>query len=329
MTMNTFLGPATMAALLTAVTGGVFTATAHAAAPQVGTQAPAFYRMKLGDFEITALSDGTVLQATDKVLTNIRPELIAPLLAASYLTAPVEQSINAFLINTGSKLFLVDTGAGELFGPGAGHLVTNMRAAGYEPEQVDAVLLTHIHTDHSGGLELAGKRVFPNAFVYANKREVDFWLNPANAETASDIQKPLFRQAMIALTPYIAAGRLGTFEANTELAPGIKTFAAPGHTPGHGFYVVESQGQKLVFWGDVMHQAAIQFLEPSVTIKYDVDSNAAETQRQKAFADAARQGYWVAIAHVPFPGIGHLRPHFKGYTWLPAHYSRAPWGGSP
>jgi hypothetical protein len=92
---------------------------------------------------------------------------------------------------------------------------------------------------------------------------------------------------------------------------------------------VESQGQKLVFWGDVMHQAAIQFLEPSVTIKYDVDSNAAQAQRQRAFAEAAWQGYWVAIAHVPFPGIGHLRPHFKGYTWLPAHYRRDPWGGSP
>jgi glyoxylase-like metal-dependent hydrolase (beta-lactamase superfamily II) len=319
MTMRTLLQNATLAVLLTG-TGGLFTAPAEAAAPLVKTQAPGFYRMMLGDFEVTALLDGTLPLPVEKLLTNVRPGRVEALLAAEHLTSPVETSINAYLINTGSQLFLVDTGAGELFGASGGQLVTSIRAAGYQPEQVDAVLLTHVHTDHSGGLVVAGKRVFPNARVYADKRDVDYWLSSANADKAPEGLKPRFQEARASLTPYAEVGQLETFMGNTQLAPGIRTLETPGHTPGHTFYVVESQGQKLVFWGDVMHVAAVQFPEPSVTIQFDVDSKAAAAQRAKAYAEAAKQGYWVAIAHVSFPGLGHLRANGKGYTWVPANY---------
>ncbi|OJH36218.1 MBL fold metallo-hydrolase [Cystobacter ferrugineus] len=320
MTMRTISRSATLAALLS-VTGGLFTAPAQAAAPLVKTQAPGFYRMMLGDFEITALLDGTVTLPVVKDLTNVKPGRAEALLAAEFLTSSVETSINAYLINTGARLFLVDTGAGELIGPSAGQLVTSIRAAGYQPEQVDAVLLTHAHPDHSGGLVVAGKRVFPNARVYADKREVDYWLSSANAEKAPESLKPLFQEAKDSLTPYAEAGHLETFTGNTQLAPGLRTLESPGHTPGHTFYVVESQGQKLVFWGDVMHVAAVQFPEPSVSLQYDADSKAAAAQRAKAYAEAARQGYWLAIDHVSFPGLGHLRANGKGYTWVPANYS--------
>jgi glyoxylase-like metal-dependent hydrolase (beta-lactamase superfamily II) len=320
MTMRTLSRSATLAALLS-VSGGLFTSPAQAAAPLVKTQAPGFYRMMLGDFEVTALSDGTLPLPVEKLLTNVRPGRVEALLATEYLTSPVETSINAYLINTGSKLFLVDTGAGELLRPSAGQLVTSIRAAGYQPEQVDAVLITHVHPDHSGGLVVAGKRVFPNARVYVDKREVDYWLNAANAEKAPEGHKPRFQEAKATLTPYAEAGQLETFTGNTQLAPSIRTLEAPGHTPGHTFYVVESQGQKLVFWGDMMHVAAVQFPEPSVTIQFDVDSKVAAAQRAKAYAEAAKQGYWVAIAHVSFPGLGHLRANGKGYTWVPANYS--------
>jgi glyoxylase-like metal-dependent hydrolase (beta-lactamase superfamily II) len=96
---------------------------------------------------------------------------------------------------------------------------------------------------------------------------------------------------------------------------------APGHTPGHSIYAVESKGQKLVLWGDLMHVAAVQFAEPSVTIQFDSDSKAAAAQRKKAYADAAKQGYWVAAAHLSFPGIGQVRAEGKGYVWFPANYS--------
>ncbi len=319
MTLRSLWGRATLAACLTAVTG-LSSLPAQASAPQVKTQAPGYYRHLLGDFEITVLSDGTVPQEVDKLL-HAPPAKVQSLLSAGYLTSPVETSINAYLINTGSALYLVDTGAGELFGPAGGHLVTALRAAGYQPEQIDAVLLTHIHGDHSGGLMMAGKQVFPNAVVYAHKREAAYWLDEANEAKAVEGHKPFFPHARASLSAYVAAHRLKTFEGNAEILPGIRTQETPGHTPGHSFYVAESRGQKMAFWGDIMHVAAVQFADPSVTIQYDVDAKAAAAQRAKAYADAARQGYTVAVDHVSFPGLGRLKAQGKGYTWVPVNYS--------
>ncbi|WP_257452936.1 MBL fold metallo-hydrolase [Archangium lipolyticum] len=312
----------TVAALTAATGGGLMPPAAHAAAPQVRTQAPGFYRMMLGDFEVTALSDGTVKLPVDQLMTNTRPGQVQKLLAASYVDLPAETSINAYLINTGSRLILVDTGAGSLFGPTVGNqLLTNLRAAGYQPEQIDAVLITHIHLDHSGGLMAGDKRAFPNAVVRVDKQDADYWLSTANLDKAPADKKAGFQQAMASLNAYVEAGKLQTFDGDTELEPGIRAIATRGHTPGHSFYAVESKGQKLVLWGDVMHVAAVQFPEPSVTIQFDLDSKAAAAQRKKAYADAAKQGYWVGAAHVSFPGIGHVRAEGKGYTWIPVNYS--------
>ncbi|PTL78896.1 MBL fold metallo-hydrolase [Vitiosangium sp. GDMCC 1.1324] len=322
MTLRTFLLRATLAASFTTATAAVLVPpAAQAAAPQVKTQAPGFYRMMLGDFEVTALSDGTVPLPMDQLLTNIAPGQAKKVLAQSYIDVPVETSINAFLINTGSKLVLVDCGAGELFGPSLNKLVPNLRAAGYQPEQIDAVLITHLHSDHVGGLTVGGKLIFPNATVHVDKRDADYWLSTANMDKAPADKKSLFQGAMASLNPYIAADKLKTFEGDTELFPGIRAIPTPGHTPGHSFYAVESNGQKLVLWGDVMHVAAVQFPQPSVTIQFDSDSKEAAAQRKKAYADAAKQGYWVGVAHVSFPGLGHVRADGKGYTWLPPNYS--------
>jgi glyoxylase-like metal-dependent hydrolase (beta-lactamase superfamily II) len=305
-----------------ASSGAVFMLpAAHAAAPQVKTQAPGFYRMMLGDFEVTALSDGTLDLPVDKLLTNIKPGQADKMLARAYLKSPVETSVNAYLINTGSKLVLVDTGAGGLFGPTLGKLIPTLKAAGYQPEQVDEVLITHLHSDHLGGLMAADTRAFPNAVIHVAKQEADFWLSADNMNKAPAEMKSLFQNAMASLNPYAAADKLKPFEVDTELVPGIKAIVAPGHTPGHSIYAVESKGQKLVLWGDLMHVAAVQFAEPSVTIQFDSDSKAAAAQRKKAYADAAKQGYWVAAAHLSFPGIGQVRAEGKGYVWFPANYS--------
>ena len=124
----------------------------HAEAPQVKAQAPGYYRMMLGDFEVTALSDGTVALPMTKLLTNTTPAKVEKALARSYLKDPVETSVNAYLVNTGSRLVLVDAGAAGLFGPTLGNLLANLKAAGYQPEQIDEVYLTHLHPDHVGGL---------------------------------------------------------------------------------------------------------------------------------------------------------------------------------
>ena len=133
--------------------------------------------------------------------------------------------------------------------------------------------------------------------------------------------KDFFKGAMASVNPYIAAGKFKPFEGNTQLVPGIEVIAAPGHTPGHSIYSIESQGQKMVLWGDLVHVAAVQFGEPSVTIQFDVDSQGAATQRQHAYADAAKAGYLVGTAHLAFPGIGHIRAEGKSYAWVPVSYS--------
>lgn len=296
-------------------------ATAQAGAPMVKTSAPGYYRMMLGDFEITALSDGTVDLPVDKLLTNTQPGKVTSALKQSFLKAPVETSVNAYLINTGSQLVLVDAGAAGLFGPTLGKLIGNLKAAGYQPEQVDAVIITHMHPDHVGGLMAGEQRAFPNATVHADQHDADFWLSQAQMEKAPADAKGFFQGAMASLNPYSSAGKFKPFNGNTELVPGIRAQASPGHTPGHSTYVVESKGQKLVLWGDLMHVAAVQFANPAVTIAFDTDSKAAAAQRQKAYADAAKNGYWVAAAHLSFPGIGHLRREGKGYRFVPANYS--------
>jgi glyoxylase-like metal-dependent hydrolase (beta-lactamase superfamily II) len=305
-----------LAALLVALSG-----TALAGAPAAKGQAPGWYRMALGDFEVTALSDGTVALPVDKLLTNTTPQHVQQMLARSYLQAPVETSVNGYLINTGTKLVLIDTGAAGLFGPTLGNLVNNLRASGYTPDQVDEVYITHMHADHVGGLMAGNLMVFPNATIRADQHEADFWLSQANMDKAPADAKDFFKGAMASLNPYVAAGKFKTFDGDTELVPGIRAIAARGHTPGHAIYAVESKGQKLVVWGDLMHVAAVQFAEPAVTIQFDSDPKAAAPARKKAFADSAKHGYYVAVAHVAFPGIGKLRADGKGYTWLPTNYS--------
>jgi glyoxylase-like metal-dependent hydrolase (beta-lactamase superfamily II) len=294
---------------------------AGAAAPPARSQAPGYYRMMLGDFEVTALSDGTVDLHVKDLLTNTTATRIQRALARAYLKDPVETSVNGYLVNTGTKLVLVDAGAGNLFGPTLGKLVANLQAAGHAPEQVDEIYITHMHPDHVGGLAADGKAVFPNAIVRADRRESEFWLSKANLDAAAKDAKGFFEGAQASMKPYVDAGRFKPFDGDTELLPGVQAVAARGHTPGHTIFVFESSGQRLFAWGDLMHVAAVQFPEPAVTIRFDVDSRAAAVVRKKEFAYAAQRGHWVAASHLSFPGIGHLRADGKGYDWLPANYT--------
>ena len=313
--------PWTRRALLAISSTCLVLGAAQAAAPQVKTQAPGFYRVMLGDFEVTALSDGTVALPVDKLLTGTTAAKTQKTLARSFLKAPLDTSVNGYLVNTGAKLVLIDTGAAGLFGPTLGNLIANLKAAGYQPEQVDEIYITHMHADHVGGLMAADKLAFPNATVRADKHDADFWLSQANLDKAPADAKGFFQGAMASLNPYLAAGKFKAFDGDTELVPGIKAVAAHGHTPGHSLYKVESKGQTLVLWGDLMHVAAVQFPEPGVTIQFDTDSKSAALQRKRAYAEAAKQGYMIGSAHISFPGLGHLRTLGKGYEWLPVNYN--------
>jgi glyoxylase-like metal-dependent hydrolase (beta-lactamase superfamily II) len=293
----------------------------HAEAPPKGGQAPGWYRMTLGKFEITALSDGTVPAPVDQLLHNIPLPREKTLLERAYLHSPVETSINGFLVNTGSKLVLLDAGAAGFQGPTLGRLVANLKASGYTPEQVDEIYLTHLHTDHVGGITTAdGKSAFPNAILRIDAKDGDYWLSQTNLDAAPAPMKNVFRVAMASIKPYSDAHRFKPFSGETELVPGIRAIPAYGHTPGHTIYSVESEGQKLVVSGDLLHVAAVQFPQPTATWS-EFDSRLALRQRLQHFADAAKNGYYVALAHVAFPGIGRLRAEGSGYVWVPAVYS--------
>lgn len=276
----------------------------------------------IGEVTVVALSDGTVPVHANELLTDKEPGTINMLLDKAYLNDPVEVSINAYLLKTKDKLILVDTGAGELFGGAfGGHITASLKQAGFSPSEVTDILITHIHLDHSGGLTVKNTMVFPNAVVHVNQKEIDFWatrLVPLKDESGGIIQN---RPAFLAMKPYMDAGKVKTFRGDVSLTPEIKTVEFTGHTAGHTVFVLESKNQKLVFWGDLIHVAAVQLHHPDLLNDYDFDQNKAIEQRIKAYNLAAKEGYLIAADHISFPGIGRIRAEDKGFVWVPVPYS--------
>lgn len=296
----------------------------QAAAPaQQKTQVPGYYRMALGDFEVTALYDGYA-DLPASLLKGIDDKDLQSLLARMFVASEngVQTAVNAYLINTGDNLVLVDTGAAQCFGPTLGVVQNNLKASGYQPEQVDTVLLTHLHPDHACGLVNAdGSPAYPNATVEVPQAEADFWLDEATMAKAPEGMQGMFKLAQQAVAPYARMNKLKPYEAQGELLPGVSLVASPGHTPGHTSYLFQSGGQSLLVWGDIVHNHAVQFARPEVVIEFDVDSAKALESRQRLLAEAARDKLWVAGAHLPFPGLGHVRKDAQGYAWVPAEFS--------
>ncbi len=300
--------------------------TALAEAPQQKTQVPGYYRLMLGQFEVTALYDGAI-DLDANLLLNLDKRGIQRLLARQFLAGPkMQTAVNAYLINTGSKLVLVDAGAAKLFGPGLGNIVDNLKAAGYRPEQVDVVLVTHLHGDHVNGLVTPdGQRVFANAEVWSAKADNDFWLSEEIAAKAPKEAQGSFKMSRDAAAPYRAAGKWNIFDGDRELLAGVRSVATHGHTPGHASYQFGNGGQRLLVLGDVVHNHAVQFARPDVAIEFDTDKKQAAAARKRVFAQAAREKLMVAGMHLPFPGVGHVRKEAKGgYAWVPAPFAPMP-----
>jgi glyoxylase-like metal-dependent hydrolase (beta-lactamase superfamily II) len=307
-------------AMIGAVVGVPADAPAQDAPPRVklGKSQAGFWRLKVGGTEVIALSDGTLPLPTE-VLTG-SPEHVATLMRASWAKSPVDLSVNAFLIVGDDRLMLVDAGTGTLLGPTLDKLEASLGAAGYKPEQITDILVTHLHADHIGGLTADGKRVFPNAVAHVNRVEADYWLNEANKQAAAAYHQHTFDMAKAKFGPYLEAGKASLFDGETALFPGIRSLPAPGHTPGHSFYVLESGGEKLVFWGDIVHIGEVQFPDPNVSIRFDSDPKAAAARRKRVLAQAASEGTLIAGAHIAFPGAGRLAKAGSGYRWIPMPY---------
>lgn len=278
--------------------------------PAQASNAPAagVYRMKLGDFEIVALKDAESQRPLDKLISN--PEEIPK--AGVTPEDPTTLRVNAFLVNTGKELVMIDSGNGGSIG----QTVANLRAAGYAPEQVGTVLLTHLHGDHVGGMIADGKPTFPKARVFVAQREAEFWIDPEREKT--DARKDGMKKARESLAPYEQAGRLNRYDGARELLPGIAAVPAYGHTPGHTAYMLESKGKKLLVWGDIMHVQQLQLPNPNVSLTFDVNPDEARETRKAFLAKAAAEGYPIAGMHMAWPGIGQIRKSGDGYAWQAA-----------
>ena len=287
-------------------------------------ESPGFYRMLLGDFELIALFDGHS-RLSSQLLKGISAADANTLLQRAFhpVDRPVQTSVNAYLVHTGQNIVLVDTGAAACFGPTLGNVLSNLKAAGYEPEDIDTVLLTHMHPDHVCGLtDSAGNEVFPYATVWVSKDEAAYWLSEEIAAKAPEGMQKMFSSARDAIAPYAASGRFKTFLPGEVLLSGIATSPTPGHTPGHSGYFFASQGQSLLIWGDIVHNHAIQFARPEVAIEFDIDTKQAIATRKKVFADVAKKRILVAGSHLPFPGIGHVVAEKNGYRWAPVDFGQ-------
>lgn len=312
------------AGLLLADAAG-FVTPAGAAADMKGTQVPGWYRMRLGKFEVTILSDGSYDLPTNLMASNRPREEVTALLEANFLPTQTRTShVNIPLINTGSELILVDVGGGPNWMPTAGRLTDNLRAAGYEPEDVDKVVLTHGHPDHIWGLidEFEEAPRFPNATYYIAESEWSFWTTDEAETKLAEAFKGFAVGARKHLPPL--AEKTTRLKPGAEIAPGIVTIATPGHTPGHMSLVVNSGGETLIVSADCVTHPYISFEHPGWWPRTDLDQQTAEASRRKLLDMAATDKAMMLVYHISFPGLGHVARAGDAYRWVPAMWKWRP-----
>jgi glyoxylase-like metal-dependent hydrolase (beta-lactamase superfamily II) len=218
-------------------------------------------------------------------------------------------SIMVFLIKAGGETILVDAGLGAPSGDRASRLNEGLKSIGVTPEEITIILITHMHTDHIGGLVRDGKKAFPSARVLSSRIEHDFWLDEKSPELFPN-RKAGFDMVREIWEIYGAASE--TFEFGTEAAPGIKAIDATGHTPGQTVFLLESDGEKMLFWADLVHAAALQFPRPDISAQFDMDPETSVTKRTSFMEKAVEEKLPIAGAHLPFPGVGTVEKNPSG-----------------
>ncbi len=283
-------------------------------------QIPGIYHRRVGDIVVTVVSDG-FLDGTIDVLRNITADDAREILSASFRPAR-RTAVNTFLIYSAGRLALVDTGSGNYLLPTAGKVLANVAAAGVDPADIDTVLLTHMHPDHSAGLSdpATGRRYFPNAELVVHENEPRHWFDDAKMATATERARKLyFLCAREQTAPY--KDRTRTFQKG-EIFPGVTAIPCPGHTPGHTAYMISSGKDQLLIWGDTVHVPEVQTARPEVCMEFDTDLDAAAATRRRVFDMVATDRLLVTGMHMHFPGFSHLVRRGSGYQLIPAAWEQ-------
>jgi glyoxylase-like metal-dependent hydrolase (beta-lactamase superfamily II) len=291
---------------------------AGATAPMLGPSRPTHYRFRLGDYGVTTLLDGALqFDGPHPIFGEDQPEdAVQELAEANFL--PRSRMENVFVpvvVGTGERLVLFDAGNAAARGPGAGNLVAVLEAAGYRAEQVDVVVITHMHPDHIGGLMADGRPAFPNARYVTGQVEYDFW---AHEDRLSGPTEGVARLVQSNVVPL--AERMSFIGDGDEVVPGITAQAAFGHTPGHLAFHLESGGRRLLLWADTANHYVVSVQRPDWHVRFDMDKEGAAATRRRLLDMAASERLPVIGYHMPFPGVGYIDRGADGYRWVPASY---------
>ena len=284
-------------------------------------QIPGVYHRRVGDIVVTALSDG-YLDGSIDVLKNITPDDARQILGDNFRPAR-RTPVNAFLVYSAGRLALIETGSGNYLLPTAGKLMENVKAAGVDPADIESVLLTHMHPDHSAGLAdmKTGKRYYPNAELVMHENEPKHWFDDAKMSAAPERAQRLYFQAgREQVLPYKDRWRL--FKQG-EVFPGVTAIPRHGHTPGHTTFMISSGKDQLLIWGDTVHVPEVQTERPEVCMEFDTDADAAAASRRKVFDMVATDKLRVTGMHLHFPGFAHLVRRGQGYHLIPDAWEQA------
>jgi glyoxylase-like metal-dependent hydrolase (beta-lactamase superfamily II) len=277
-------------------------------------QFPGLYRRRIGEAVVTLVNDG-YLDIPFDILRGVERLELERLMRNAFRPGAPRLSVNAFVIETQDRTILVDAGGGSTTTHSMGLLARNLALAGIKPSDIDTVLLTHIHPDHSNGLLAAeGKAIFPGIEVIVHEDDIRFWSEPRLNGEWSEAAKPYIDSAQRMLSCY--RGQLRPSREG-EVMPGVTLVPLPGHTPGHSGYRLDSGGESLLIWGDTVHVPEIQIPQPNVTNMYDIDPPLAAEMRSKLFDMVATTGLLVAGMHLHIPGFAHLVREAGQYRLVP------------
>ena len=280
-----------------------------------------FYRYKVGEATVTAFHEGGIRRPlAEGFVRNAPLEAVQAALKSAFLppdTVPI--TFTTLLVEIAGERVLIDTGFGDSGPPTTGGTVRGLAAAGVQRTAIDAVLFSHLHIDHVTGTRLKdGTLAYPNARLLVPEADWAYWTDPDAREAAPDAAKAGFDAVEKALGP--DRERIERSAWDTEVVPGIRALAAPGHTPGHTVFMIASGGDRLLVMSDVAHHPALFVRNPDWEAVFDVDPAETRATRHRLLGQAADEGLRVAFYHAPFPATGHIARTATGYEFVPSQW---------